>query len=286
VSAPSVSLLLLGGVLLVGASATLVYLTLAYRMGPVAHILAGYEARLEHHTSFLMSSFRGAQIARLQLFAGSVVVVLWGTTRHPVFGLLVIALAVAPPTVLRRQHEARVAKLEAQLDTWLLLLANALKATSSVGEAIASTVALAPRPFREEIDLLVKEIRLGVPLDRALRSTGCRIGSAMISGALGAIIVARQTGGDLPGTLDRAAAALRESARLEGVLRAKTAEGRGQVFVLAAVPFVLCVIIAWLDRHWFDPMFDHSSGRAILLGCTLSWVVAVVWAHSIVRADL
>jgi tight adherence protein B len=112
------------------------------------------------------------------------------------------------------------------------------------------------------------------------------MGSAMISGALGAIVVARQTGGDLPQTLERASAALRESARLEGVLRAKTAEGRGQVFVLAAIPFLLCIIIAWLDHSWFDPMLEHPYGRAILLGCTLCWVVAVAWAHYIVQADL
>ncbi|MFZ1864125.1 MAG: type II secretion system F family protein [Polyangiales bacterium] len=282
----STPFLLLGSTLLIMGAATLVYLTLAYRIGPVPRIFAQYEAGLEHQTSFLMSSLRGAQIARFQLFAVVVGLALMAATRQAGFLFFVALVTVAPQTVLQRKHMARVAKLEAQLDTWLLMLANALKATSSVGEAIESTVALAPRPFRDELDLLVKEIRLGVPLDRALQSTGSRIGSAMISGALGAIIVARQTGGDLPQTLERAAAALRESARLEGVLRAKTAEGRGQVFVLAAVPFVLCVIITWLDRGWFDPMLDHSYGRVILAGCSLSWAVAVLWAHYIVRADL
>ena len=282
----SKSFFLLGSVSLVIGVAMLVYLMLAYRTGPVLRLFARYEGQLEHHTSFLMTSLRGTQIVRLQLLAVSVGLALVAATRHAGFLFFVLLVSVAPQMVLRRQHLTRVAKLEAQLDTWLLMLANALKATSAVGEAIASTVALAPRPFRDELDLLVKEIRLGVPLDRALQSTGSRIGSAIISGALGAIIVARQTGGDLPQTLERAAAALRESARLEGVLRAKTAEGRGQVFVLAAVPFILCVIITWLDRRWFDPMLDHSYGRAILVGCSLAWVVAVVWAHYIVRADL
>lgn len=277
---------LLGGVLLVGAVGTLVYLILAHPTGSVARLLTGYQARLEHHTSFLMSSLRGAHIVRFQLCAGGVGLALWGVTKHPIVGLLVLLVTVAPQIVLRRLHQVRVAKMEEQLDAWLLMLANALKATSALGEAIGSTVALAPRPFRDEIDLLTKEIRLGVPLDRALQSTGFRIGSAMISGALSAIVVARQTGGDLPRTLERSAAALRESARLEAVLRAKTAEGRGQVFVLAAVPFVLCVIITWLDHDWFNPMLDHSYGRAILAGCTFSWVVAVTWAHYIVRADL
>jgi tight adherence protein B len=113
-----------------------------------------------------------------------------------------------------------------------------------------------------------------------------RINSTLISGALATIVVARQTGGDLPRTLERAAAALREAARLEGVLRTKTAEGRGQVLVLASVPFVLCIIIAFLDRSWFDPMLNHRVGQAILAACALAWTIASIWAHQIVKADL
>ncbi|MGD8608634.1 MAG: type II secretion system F family protein [Myxococcales bacterium] len=279
-------LLWAGSVLSIAGAATVVHLTLVHGMGPVAGVFADHEARLNRHTTFLMSSVRGSQVARAQLLTVGAALVLWIGTRQAPFLLLVLVAALAPQVVLRKQHVARVAKLESQLDTWLLMLANALKATSSVADAIASTVALAPRPFRDELDLLVKEIRLGIPLDRALQSTGLRIGSAMISGALGAIIVARQTGGDLPRALERAAAALRESARLEGVLRAKTAEGRGQVVVLAVAPFLLCVIISWLDPGWFDPMLDRTYGRAILGACALSWLVAVVWSHHIVRADL
>lgn len=279
--------LFMGGTLLVLGSAAVVHSMLMRPLqGPLGRIFRDYETQLERHTSFLMMSFRGFRIARLQLLASAIGLLLFAATRHAAFVWFVLLVAVLPPAVLRKQHFARITKLEGQLDTWLLMLANSLKATSSVGEAIASTVALAPRPFRDELDLLVKEIRLGIPLDRALHSTARRIGSAAVSGALGTIVVARQTGGDLPQTLERASAALRESARLEGVLRAKTAEGRGQVFVLAVVPFVLCVIITWLDGSWFDPMLGHAYGQAILASCSLAWAIAVVWAHYIVRADL
>lgn len=278
--------LLAGGLLSVAGTVRVVHLTLSRGMTPAAGIFAGYADRLNRHTTFLMSPVRGSQIARAQLLAVATGLLLWASTRQFSFLMVTLIAAWAPQVVLRRQHVARVHKLEAQLDTWLLMLANALKATSSVVDALASTVALAPRPFRDELDLLVKEIRLGMPLDRALQSTGRRIGSGMISGALAAIIVARQTGGDLPKTLERAAAALRESARLEAVLRAKTAEGRGQVFVLAAAPFLLCGIISWLDPNWFNPMLERTHGRVILAACALSWLVAVVWSHHIVRTDL
>jgi tight adherence protein B len=286
VSLASFSLLLVSGALAIGGCAALSYFGLRGEGGPVDRWFRSYSARLDRYSSFLLMRHRGAQLARAQALACVASLALLALTRSPAFALLAFVAAAAPPFFLWKRHAARVAQLERQLDTWLLMLANALKATSSVGEAIASTVALVPKPFSEEIDLLVKELRLGVPLDRAIHALSHRVNSAVISGALTTIVVARQTGGDLSRTLERASAALREAARLEGVLRTKTAEGRGQVLVLASVPFVLCVTIAWLDRSWFDPMLKHHVGRAILGACVVVWGFAVLWAHHIARADL
>jgi tight adherence protein B len=246
----------------------------------------GYAVRLERHSRFLLLSYRGADIARAQAWSCGAVAALLAATQSPTLVFVLALLVSGPPLLLRKRHISRIAQLERQLDTWLLMLANALKATSSAGEAIASTVALVPSPFSQEVDLLVKEIRLGAPLDRAVHALARRINSTVVSSALSAIVVARQTGGDLPRTLERASAALRESARLDGVLRTKTAEGRGQVLVLASVPFVLCVIIAWLDRTWFDPMLDHPLGRGLLAGCAVAWTIAALWAHHITQVDL
>lgn len=280
------SLLLFSAVFLIGACAVISYLLLSIEGNLAQQQWLRYAARLERHSSFLLLPYRGSQIALAQLIATAAFAGLFAVSGSPAVALAALIAAAAPPFVLWKRHVARVAQLERQLDTWLLMLANALKATSSVGEAIASTVPLVPKPFSVEIDLLVKEIRLGAPLDRAIGALARRIDSTVISGAFATIVVARQTGGDLSRTLEHASAALRESARLEGVLRTKTAEGRGQVLVLASVPFLLCVMIAWLDRSWFDPMLNQHIGQAILTACALAWTFATVWAHHITKADL
>lgn len=282
----SIPLLILTAALLFVSCGLITYLVLSAEDSAARRLFRRYTHRLDRHSGFLLMSRTGTEVARMQLIVGAPVAAFSLVARSPALTLVAAAIFVIPPFVLWKRHEARVAQLERQLDTWLLMLANALKATSSVGEAIASTVALVPKPFSEEVDLLVKEIRLGAPLDRAVTALARRINSTVVSGALSTIIVARRTGGDLPKTLERASAALRESARLEGVLRTKTAEGRGQVLVLASVPFVLCVIISWLDRSWFDPMIHHPIGKGILLSCAAAWMFATGWAHHIVKADL
>ncbi len=279
-------LLVGAGALLVPGAGLLGYGAVSLKASAAERLFYRYASRLDRHASFLMLGSTGTEIARLQVLL--CVALLFASFLSRSWAVVAVAFfaAATPLLVLARKHRERVAKLEGQLDTWLLMLANALKATPSVGEAIASTVALVPAPFSEEVDLLVKELHLGAPLDRALRSSGRRINSTVISGAFATIIIARKTGGDLPGTLQRASAALREATRLEGVLRTKTAEGRGQVLVLASLPFVLCIVIAWLNRTWFDPMLSHGLGRGILLACGLAWLVAVIWAQQIAKADL
>lgn len=279
-------LLLVGGACAVGGASVATFLLWSSGEDAFASLLGGYAARLDRHASFLLIPFRGAQIARAQLLACGGILALAGVAASPSLAVFTAAVAVGPPSWLWRRHLARIAQLERQLDTWLLMLANALKATSSMGEAIASTASLVPRPFSEEVDLLVKEIGLGAPVDRAIRAAARRIDSTVISGAFATITVARQTGGDLPQTLESASAALRESARLEGVLRTKTAEGRGQVLVLASVPFLLCAMIAWLNPTWFDPMLEQRIGRLILGACGFVWSAATLWAYHIVRSEL
>jgi tight adherence protein B len=272
--------------LAVAGTSTLVYFVLVAEESPFRRVLGRYEERLERHTTFLLVPKSGSQIARLQLILCSVLVGLFLISKSGALALFAVLAAIVPPIVLSKRHLVRINQLERQLDTWLLMLANSLKATPSVAEAIASTVPLVPHPFLEEVDLLVKEMRLGAPLHRAVTAMARRINSTVISGALATIVVASQTGGNLSQTLEQSSASLRESARLDGVLRTKTAEGRGQVLVLASMPFLLCTVISWLDPSWFDPVLDHRYGRAIVAACAGLWVTASLWAYRIVRVDL
>jgi tight adherence protein B len=274
------------GLVVVGSVSAACYVLLVADDGAPRRVFLAYAARLEVHASFLRMKRSGGYIARMQCSALIALALLGAASWSLVVAAAMGVVAIGPLLLLRRRHARRVLELERQLDIWLLMLANALRSTPSVGEAVVSTAALVPAPFREEVDLVIKEVRLGAPLDRALSSFAARVNSIVLSGALMMIVVARQTGGDLASTLERAASALRESARLEGVLRSKTAEGRGQVVVLALVPFVLCVVIAALDASWFQPMLASSLGQTVLGGCALAWGVAALWAYRIAGTEL
>ena len=100
------------------------------------------------------------------------------------------------------------------------------------------------------------------------------------------VLVGRQTGGDLPKILEESSATLREMARLEGVVRTKTAEGKTQAYVLGVIPFVLIGAIHMVDEHWLEPLGSTTLGFAIIGTAAVLWVAAILLARRILAVDV
>jgi tight adherence protein B len=204
----------------------------------------------------------------------------------PVLAACVLPCCLAPQLWLRRARDRYRARLERQLEPWLGALMNALSSTPALGDALASSSRLVDPPLRDELELVTKETALGMPLDDALERAARRAGSRVLRSVITTLKVARNTGGSLPTTLGAAGESLREMARLEGVVRTKTAEGRLQTIVLGALPAALYYLLITLRPDHFVPM-DHSAlGSLLYLGAGVLWVGAVLAAHRILSVDL
>lgn len=276
-----------GGIALLVLGSTLgIALLVTDRRSPVRRWWHSYEDKLDAEVRFLFYDTTGARIARWQLVVFVFLVVVALLLEDVILLALLPIVAMAPTMVLRKRHEERVIQIEKQLDSWLLILANALKATPSLGEAIGSSAKIVRAPMGQELDLLLKEVQLGTPLDQAVLNMGNRIGSRSVSGALATLLVGRQTGGELPRILEDSASTLREMARLEGVVRTKTAEGKSQAYVLGVIPFLLIAAIQMIDPNWLRPLTETSIGFVVILVATALWIAAIFSARKILSVDI
>ncbi|MDW8247254.1 MAG: type II secretion system F family protein [Sandaracinaceae bacterium] len=275
-----------GAILLILGLTVAGYLLIQDPNSFVRRLWARYEAALETEARFQLWKTTGARIARTQL---GIVLFIMGVafvSRDWLLWAIVPLFMLAPWFYIRSEHFRRVERIELMLDGWLLLVANALKASPSLGEAIANSAKLVRPPISDEVDLVIKEVKLGTPLDQALLNMSSRIGSRLVSGALATLLVGRQTGGDLPQILEQSAATLREMQRLEGVVRTKTAEGKMQAFVLAVVPFVLVGGFYYLDPTYMSPLFETGLGNALLVVAVILWFSAIIAARRILNVDI
>jgi tight adherence protein B len=270
--------------LAVGPAALFVYVFVV-PTGPMRVMVQRYTDHLDRQLRFLRSPGTGKQILAWQLGAG-IFVALLANFVAPVIGMLEFLVIAGPFLQIRQLREKRVIRLEQQLDGWLLMLANALKAVPSIGDALASSQALLHAPIAQELDVVLKEYKLGTPLDLALRNMAERVKSRVITTAVTMLQVARRTGGDLPATLETSAASLRELARLEGVVRTKTADGRNQAMVVGALPLVVIVMLYFVQPDLLMPLFRSLKGNIILGFAIALWAGAMAAAMKILKVDI
>ncbi|MET0342859.1 MAG: type II secretion system F family protein [Polyangiales bacterium] len=207
-------------------------------------------------------------------------------TRNPLWLAMIAPVALAPTVLLEHKRKKRVAQIEQKLEGFLLALANALRASPSAGRALAMVQPVTPAPLDREIELVLREMRIGSTLEQALANLSARVQSFQLDAAMSCLLIGRQTGGNVPQILDGAAHTLREITRLQGVLRTKTAEGRAQANVLAVFPLALIVAFELVKPGYFEPLLESPTGLLIVVLAIAMWIGSVVIMRRIMAVQL
>jgi tight adherence protein B len=273
------------------SAAAAVFITVIYGWGAAVGFFDSKWREYENFTNTklraLYSPLRAREFALrhgLFIVGGLVLGIVLGST---FFGVVLAVLGGYLPIVwIERQEAKRKKDLEAQLDTTLQSLANTILVTQNLEDAFATIAQHFDPPISQEADVLVKQVRLGTPMDEALRQMATRCRSRNIDAIVTALTVGRQTGGELPKVLETTASVLRETMRVEGVMEAKTSEGKAQVVVMGLLPFVFGGALQVIDPEWMAPMFHDPVGWAVLTFACLLEVIGVIMVRKLSTIDV
>jgi tight adherence protein B len=200
--------------------------------------------------------------------------------------VILLLVALLPALALRRARHVRTARIEASINAFAIAFSNALKTSPSIGKALARVQDVVSGPLSDELTLTLRELRLGTTVDQALLNLSTRVQSDRLDVLLGGVLIGRQVGGPIPTILETTAATFRELDRLHGVLRAKTSEGKGQVLIMALSPALIIFAFDALQPGYFEPLFSHVAGLAIVAVCSLSWLGSVLLARKILAVEI
>ena len=245
-----------------------------------------YEAYLNRKLRQMFMPTHGRLIIWCQVIGACLTAAVGLLLEQKLAYLAFLPAAFGPALYLEQQRQRRVRAIEAKIDGFVLALANALKATPSIGNALGYTQPLLAPPLDVEVALALKEMRLGNTVDQALLSMAGRIRSTQLDAALSGLLIGRQVGGDLPKILEKTASTLREMARLQGVLRSKTAEGKAQLAVLAIFPAVILLLFDTVSRGYFDPLTTSVFGWAVIALAIALWIASLLMARKILAVDI
>lgn len=193
---------------------------------------------------------------------------------------------IAPRFQFSRRKKKRLEQLNLQIMDALGLIANALKAGLTLPRAFDSVAVQMMPPISEEISLMLREYRLGIPLDTALTNMARRIPSTNMEIFISSILISRRSGGDIARVLEKMAEAMKEIFRLEGKINALTSQGRAQGFVLGMLPFFLGVILYFMDKNMILPLITTPQGYVICAIIAIFWMIGIFFIWKIVNVEV
>jgi tight adherence protein B len=172
--------------------------------------------------------------------------------------------AVLPYVLLRMKRDRRLKAFNTALPDAIDLMARALRAGHSMNSSIEMIAEQAPEPLASEFVQVYKQQRLGLHFREALLQMGTRIPSKDLQFLITAILVQKETGGDLTEILDRTTHVIRDRIRIEGEVRTHTAQGRLTGWILGLLPIIMLVLINIASPGYSSVLFHDPTGQKLL----------------------
>jgi len=172
----------------------------------------------------------------------------------------------APLLVLANKRNKRQRLLADQLPEALDFLSRILRAGHSLSTGLQMMGQELPRPMADEFARAFNHHSLGMSIDDALKDMATRVESSDFAFFVTAVLIQRQTGGDLSEVLDNISGMIRQRVRLQQHVKAKTAEGRLTGYILSAFPAVMFVISYMLNPDYASVLIKTNTGLMLLAG--------------------
>lgn len=171
---------------------------------------------------------------------------------------------LSPVLYLMRRKISRQKLLDDQLPDAMDFLGRALKAGNSLSSGLQMMGSELPQPIAGEFQHAYDQHSLGIAMEKCLKDMTLRIDSTDFAFFVTAVLIQRQTGGDLSEVLRNISGMIRDRVRLQQQVKAKTAEGRFTGYLLTAFPAVIFVILYFINREYASRLTDTSTGLKLL----------------------
>lgn len=204
-------------------------------------------------------------------------VIIWATVAIVPAGLValfnfniivIIALvgifASIPPFILKRALKKRMVLFDKQLGDALTIMGNCLRAGFSFNQAIESIAHEMPDPIAKEFAKTLREIRLGLSMEKALVNMVDRLKNNDLELIVSAVLMQRQVGGNLSEILDSISDTIKERLKLKGEIKVLTATGRTSGIVVGLLPVFLMAVLMVLNPDYVGMFFNSAIGRGLV----------------------
>lgn len=196
--------------------------------------------------------------------------------------LMGIGAAFLPFGYLFNQRDKRLHNIEVQLPDALDLMARALRAGHAFSSALNMVGQEGPEPIAQEFRTTFDEINFGVPVQKALMNLATRVASTDLRYFVVAVLIQRETGGNLAELMENIAMLIRERLKLAATVRVLSAEGRLSAWILGVLPFAVGGLINVVNPKFLSLLWTDPAGLNVVAGALVLMVFGVIWMWRVI----
>lgn len=167
-----------------------------------------------------------------------------------------------------------------------MLVASGLRAGLSLGQSLQQTAGEVAAPARQELQLLLREQRLGAPFDQALAGLERRMPIEEVTLLAAALRISRETGGNLAETLEALGESMRKKVAIEGKIRALTAQGRLQGWAMGLLPVVVAGLLWVVEPVAMSALVSTWFGLATCVAILVMQLLGLHFIRRVMRIDV
>jgi tight adherence protein B len=164
-------------------------------------------------------------------------------------------------------------KFAEQLPDALQVIGSALRSGHSFAGALAVVVESASEPMKSEMQRVVADEQLGVPIQNSLGVVAKRMASSDVEQLALVAQLQREAGGDAAEVIDTVAETVRERFDLKRLIQTLTMQGRMSRWIVSALPVVVILAVRLENPHYFHPLVATLGGRIVLI-LAAAWAIA------------
>jgi tight adherence protein B len=194
-----------------------------------------------------------------------------------------LILGYLPSASLSFKRSRRLKAFDAVLAEAIDMLARALRAGYSIIGGIEMLAKNAQEPAAFEFGEIFKQQNLGLPMRDALMQLLDRVPSADLRVLVTAILVQKDTGGNLAEILDRTVFVIRDRLRIQGEISVQTAQGRLTGWILSALPVIMLVLINLVNPGYSAVLIHDPIGQKLIYLCIGMLIVGAMIIRKIVN---
>jgi tight adherence protein B len=214
-------------------------------------------------------------------------VVAWIATRWwpTVLAGALVAMAL-PFCVVLRTRAQRFARFEEQMPDAIDMIQRALKAGHPFGQCLKLVAEDMIDPIGSEFELTFADLSYGNDPRRALFGLLQRVPSVSVSALITAVIVQRETGGNLAENLAKISTVIRGRFRFQRRVKTLSAEGRMSGMILALTPLGLFGALWLMHPEYVGRLVNHPKGPTLIGAAVIMSVIGILWIRKLVRIEV